>query len=381
MGFLAIIIIIAVIVFQGWLFDKLAFFKLDYKCELSTIEACEGDEIQLIETVVNRKFLPVPWLKVSINTSRWLEFAETRSVISQDSRYVTSGFYLNGKQKIVRRWRLKCLKRGIFRIDNVSLLSGDLLGVRTQSVPVPVNLCLKVYPSIIDIDNIFLPTNYLQGETIVRRWIIDDPFIVSGARNYTPSDPMSRINRSASAKEGKLMVKKNDFTSQYSMTVVLNIQSIENEYFETVNKDIIEYGIKVTASIFDIALKQGIPVRFACNGSVQKESTGTILTGESAGREHICSLLEMLARLELKRILDFEDFLKENIGEFNNCDVIMITTYITEEIMSSILEMKISQNRVSMVLLGDESSIKTDLPEDIQIHILPGAGGTYAGKI
>jgi len=376
MGLLAILIIIAVILFQGWMFKKFAFYRLDYKCELSTLEACEGDEIQLIETVQNRKFLPIPWLKVSLNTSKWLDFAGTRSVISQDGRFVTSGFYLNGNQKIVRRWKLKCLKRGVFKIDNVSLFSGDLLGVKTHSISVPINLFLKVYPAIIDIDNVFLPTNYLQGDTIVRRWVIDDPFIVAGVREYTPQDSMSRIHWRATAKEGKLMVKKNDFTSQISMTVILNIQSMENEYFETVKKEIIEFGIKVTASIFDIALKQGIPVRFACNASTEAKGTDVIFTGESAGRDHISSLLEILAKIQLKRTKDFENFLNENTAELNNSDVILVTTYITEEMINSIMEMKKSQNRVSILLLGDGNAINVELPEDIQIHILAGVGET-----
>lgn len=77
---------------QKWVFDKFAFKKLEYKCEFSVQEAYEGDEILLVETIRNKKFLPLPWLKVDIHSSRWLDFAGTCSVVTQDDRRVLHWF-------------------------------------------------------------------------------------------------------------------------------------------------------------------------------------------------------------------------------------------------------------------------------------------------
>lgn len=96
---------------QVWLFARHAFTKLEYRCEFSSSEAHEGDSLYLVETVYNRKLLPVPWLKVDIHSSRWLDFAGTCSVVAQDSRRVTSSFILKGYQKVTRKWKLKCLKK------------------------------------------------------------------------------------------------------------------------------------------------------------------------------------------------------------------------------------------------------------------------------
>jgi len=363
-----IIIVLAVIGMQSLIFGKLAFKNLIYKCEFSVKEAHEGDEIFLVETVENRKVLPVPWLKANIYTSRWLDFAGARSVVNQESRYATSSFVLKSYQKIIRRWKVKCLKRGIYNIDTSTLVSGDLLSFRTNSMPVKVGATLKVYPAVVDFEQYFIPINYLQGERIVRRWIIDDPFIVSGAREYTPRDPMNRIHWRATAKEGRLMVRNNDYTSRLSLTVMLNIQSIENEYYNTIDKELVEYGIKVAASIFDSSLMSGAPVRFATNGTTIDDDGKMVFTEEAAGREHVSMLMEILAKLELKRVKDFQDFLSWMEGKIRNCDVIIITCYLTDAICEHVRELERLENRISILLLKEPEGAK--VPEDMNIYVL-----------
>lgn len=372
MEILALIaIVIIVLELQAFLFNKFSLLKLDYKCEYSVSEAHEGDDIYFVETVHNNKFLPVPWLKAEIHTSRWLDFAESNSVVAQENRHVTSSFLLRSYQKTTRRWKLKCTKRGVFTTENVSLVWGNIFGYHSCSMPVSVNAKLIVYPEIIDLDETFICANYLQGNTIVRRWIIDDPFIVSGAREYGPGDSMNRIHWRATAKEGKLMVRKNDFTSQLSITVILNIQSMEYEYDNVVYRDIIEMGIKVAATIFDRALAMGSPVSFVTNGCTIEDSSKIIFIEESAGKEHVSDLLKILAKLKLTNVKDFEIFMEDVKQNINNSDVFIITAYINEGISNIARSLKLQGNMVKVILLDKFVKIE-DLPQDIDVYIFLG---------
>lgn len=366
------LIVLVIISFQAYIFNRFSFEKLEYKCEFSTNEANEGDEIYLIETVYNGKLLPVPWLKVELNTSRWLDFAETRSVLTPENRYVTSSFFLKSHQKVIRRWKLKCIKRGVFHIDRVSLVTGDLLGRASESVGVDVSANLLVYPSTIELDKFFVPVNYLHGDIIVRRWIIEDPFVISGVREYSTRDPLNKIHWNSTARAGRLMVRQEDYTSQHGLTVYLNIQSIENEYFGSVYKDYIELGIKAAATIFDIAVRNGIPARFATNGATTDNPRQMIFTSEASGRSHIQNLLSILAKLELKRIKDFEDFLRDTHKNVTSSDVILITSYLTEPICNILRQMKTGNNAIKILITNENIDIAS-LPADFEIYILRGA--------
>lgn len=354
---------------QMFLFCTYAFHKLEYKCEFSVKEAHEGDNIYLVETVYNRKLLPVPWLKVDIHTSRWLGFAGTCSVIAQDSRRVTSSFILKSYQRTTRKWKLKCLKRGVFTTENVTLVSGDLLNYQVVSMPAAVNACLMVYPEVVDLNEIFTPVNLMQSDKTVSRWIIDDPFMVSGARDYTPGDPLNRIHWPASARCGSLMVRKNDFTSRQSLTVLLNMQSQLYEYTDTINKRIAELGIKVTGTLFDDALREGTQVRFGTNGCTLSGAKQAIFTGEAADKDHITELFKILARLLMKNVKDFETFLDDIMSEMENQEIIIISAYLSQRMCEQVDQLALAGNTVSILLLDTifEFGVR---PENAELYIL-----------
>lgn len=350
-----IVIIIAAIFIQNLLFEKRVFTNLDYNCQFSVKSAIEGDTIYLVETVQNKKLLPVPWLKADIHSSRWLDFAETSSVVNQDSRRVTSCFFLKSYQKTTRSWKVKCSKRGVFSIENVTLVGGDLFQYGRESIAIPIGAELVVYPEVINIDEIFVPAKFLQGDNIVKRWIIDDPFIISGTREYTSRDSMNKIHWQATAKAGKLMVRKNEFTSQLSVTVILNTQSIEHEYDMVVFTERIEIGIKAAATILDSSLKMGMPARFATNGTVYENGREPVMTVEASGHEHYGEILKILAKLKMKNVIDFGYFLKESCCSFENTDIFLITAYIDENILEFIEDSKGLGNKVKLIFLNGYS--------------------------
>lgn len=354
MEILALAIILAVSLgLQALIFGRFAFKGLEYGCRFSIPEAHEGDSLYLVETVYNRKLLPVPWLKVDIHSSSWLDFAETCSVVAQESRRVTSSFILKGYQRTTRRWKLTCLKRGVFTTENVTLVSGDLLNFKVVSIPSRVDATLTVYPEIIDLEDVFVPVNFIQSDHIVKRWIVDDPFVIAGAREYTGSDPLNRVHWPATAREGRLMVRKNDFTSQNSLTILLNMQSKPDEHADIVYRDIVELGIKAAATLLDRTLKAGTTVRLGSNGCIPEEQDRPIFTGEAADREHTGSLLMILAKLLMKTVKDFEFFLEDMTGEIENSEIVIITPYMSRRMCDQIRLLQDCANNVRVILLDE----------------------------
>ncbi len=364
-----LLILLAVIWLQAYILGNYVFSRLEYDCRFSVAEAHEGDNIYLIETIYNGKLLPVPWLKVDIHTSRWLDFAGTCSVIAQDDRRVTSSFVLRSYQKTTRKWKVRCVKRGIFHTENVTLISGDLLNLCNASDPLRVDMTLVVYPAIVELDEMFKPVNLVQSDNTVKRWIIDDPFMFSGIREHDPSDPMNRIHWPATAKYGKLMVRKNEFTSRQNLTVILNMQTKSYEYTNVIDRRSAELGIKVAATLFDSALREGMPVMFATNGCIRSDDKDPIITGEAADKDHITGLFRILAGLLMKSVKSIDSLLDEIQPDLENSEVVIITAFLDREICARADRMADEGNNVNIILVDTEYDSGA-MPESAQLYIL-----------
>ncbi len=333
MEFIAIaIVVFAVITLQNYIFKKLAFTNLVYSCYFDVTEAVEGDTIYLVEELRNNGWFPLPWLKSEITTSKWLDFAGTQSIVTDNTRFVPSFFMVKSYQKITRRWKVSCLKRGEFSIEKVVLVSCDLLGNVSLSTPVAVTASVVVFPAPFKKEELTVSPRYFYGEIVVKRHLLEDPFIKSGVREYTERDGVNKIHWAATAKEQSLMVYNNDYTSSQTATIILNMQSMEVERFNVIDEPLIENCIRVCAGIFDNTLKTGMPIRFMANGNTNggKQHTFTPLYW---GKAFITDLFYTLSRLKLTATRDFTHYLGEISALVTTTDVVIVTAYINESIL------------------------------------------------
>ena len=335
------------------LFYKFTLMKgLKYTLSFSKTEAFEGDDMFVDEEIYNKKPIPVPWVKADIHSSKWLEFAGASSSIVDDRRFVTSGFMLRSYQKTKRRWYMKCTKRGVFDIENATVTCGDILGLISESKAVPINTRLIVYPGMVDIDEMFFSTKDILGEAIVKRFIMDDPFIVKGIREYIPGDPINRLNWKATAKTNKLMVNENDFTTKIGITVLMNVQSDEGQFDRVQNKDVIELAVKVCSTALNRGFGQGIPIRFGSNACTLEDNESMILTESGTGQEHMMHMLYTLAQLKLRSVRDFDIYLSQLENNISNTQVYIITAFINEDIIAEAKRLSMLDNTVKILVLN-----------------------------
>jgi hypothetical protein len=347
-----VVILLMVFFLIEILFYKFTLLKgLKYNLSFSKTEAFEGDDMFVDEEIYNKKPIPIPWVKADIHSSKWLEFAGASSSIIDERRFVTSGFMLRSFQRTKRRWYMKCTKRGVYDVDNATVTCGDILGLISDSMAVPVNTRLIVYPGMIDINEMFFSTRDILGDAVVKRFIMDDPFIVKGIREYIPGDPVNRVNWKATAKTSKLMVNENDFTTKVGITVLMNVQSDEGQFDRVQNKDVIELAIKVCATALNRGYIQGIPIRFGSNACTLEDMANMILTESGTGQEHMAHMLYTLAQLELKSIRDFDIYLSHLENKISNTQVYIITAFINEDIIAEASRLSRLDNTVKILVL------------------------------
>ena len=293
----------------------------------------EGDEIALIEEVENRGFLPLPWLKAELTSSKWLEFADSQSLVTEETRFVPSFFMMKPHHKVTRRWKVRCVKRGIYDLKKVVLVTTDLLGGSSPSQMVDVNARLTVLPAPADLTLDFRTPKHMIGDVIVRRHLLFDPFLIAGVRAYTPGDTMNRIHWLATARQGELMVHNNEYSAGQSLSVILNMQSRPYEKDGVIDKDKMEDAIRLAAGYFDSTLRTGIPVRFLSNAG-PLHSREPVVTEEYHGREHVKELMLRLAALPLCSTEAFPTFLGTTCRTISSSDIVILTCYANADIFA-----------------------------------------------
>ncbi|MDD2955416.1 MAG: DUF58 domain-containing protein [Oscillospiraceae bacterium] len=365
-----IVLIAAVVVGQMALYGRRVFRHLEYGCRLDREEAREGDEIEILETVSNRKWLPVPWLKSEITTSRWLDFAGAQSVVTDKTRFVPSFFMVRSYQRVQRAWKVKCLKRGVFSLQSVVLVASDLLGMSSFSQPVELDSEITVLPGELDAAAEFSAPRHLFGEFSVRRNLLADPFFIAGVREYAQGDPMNRIHWAATARERRLMVYQNEYTAQQSAAVILNIQSREFESREVIDAPAVEDAIRVCAWLFREIAGTGVPLRFLANGPVEPGGREPVVSEEYFGEEHIHDLLVVLARLQLRSTQAFPEFLAEWYDGVAASNIFLVTAYLNEEILNFARDKAPAGVRVRVFV----TNVLDQAPEDVEVYCLKDGG-------
>lgn len=339
MGIIAILIIICISVFiETLIYKKLALKNIEYNIYLSKHEVNEGDDIEIIEEISNNKMLPVSWLKTEISTSRWLEFYGTDANEASKRRIVPSVFFLAPYSKCTRKWSVKCVKRGIFHLNDVTISASDLLGFNACTKILPVSEKLAVLPVASTDEEFNVDPEILMGELTVNRFFCEDPFTMRGVHEYSEKEQINRIHWKSAAKMNKLMVRANEATTDSTVLVAINMRKDGDGLIRPIIEDDLEIFIKNAVSIFEQCEKNDIKSGFFCNGGIEND---IVYVEASSKRSHFLNLMYELAGLDIFIKDEINSYLIHNLFQ-QYTDIILITSYINDELLKMAEELKLS---------------------------------------
>lgn len=341
------LILAAVLAVQYQVYRRLGLKKVEYRLMLSTHEAFEGEEIELIEEISNNKWLPLPWVRSEICCSRWLSFYGNSQNIAKDAQkgFVAGVFMLKGHQKLRRVWRVKLEKRGLFTIEDITLAVSDLFGLTKPSCVIKMNERICVLPSPCEMELPELSKEQFIGENTVRRFILPDPFLICGAKEYTGREPMNRIHWSQSARTGALMVYNNEFSTERRMLIVFNLQRMEADERVRLPISILEAQIKAAAFVLDYCYRSHIEVAFDAN------SYERISVHADSGYEHTLNILRALARVKNRCGIHMNEYLDE-LDYSGYTDVIFISNILSER-AAAVMQRLMDEGRYTALLSNE----------------------------
>jgi uncharacterized protein (DUF58 family) len=293
-----------------------------------------GDVVEVTLVIENTGLLPVPWLLFHERLPlAMIAPPFFRAVVSIQPRETRRFVY-----------ELHCRQRGWYAIGPLTATLGDVFGLSLREREFGAGHRLTVYPKILPLDELGLPSRSPFGHLRTRQPLYEDPARVVGVREYQSGDSMRRINWKASASSGQLQVRKLEPAMTLESVVLLNVNLPEFERAHSYNAA--ELGIVVAASVANHLAGLRQEVGLLTNGLDPAEgetSPTTSMVGylPRKGRSQLVSVLELLGRLSLAHERPFWPLVRGEMQRLPwGATLVFVTSSETDELLETVLPLQ-----------------------------------------
>ena len=323
--FYIIYVIAGIYVWSLWLTPR-AFRKLRVERTFND-HAFHGERVRVRVTLHNEGRLPLPWIQAVESVPPELSLGKTpRLALS-----------LRGRQRRSFTYQVQATRRGYYRVGPLSVRAGDLFGWKEESKQSAPGY-LTVYPRIIPLTELGLPSRLPFGTIRSQQRLFEDPARPVGVRDYRSGDSMRLINWKVSAHHDNLVVRTLQPAISLETAVLLNLNV--DDYERRTRYSAPEWAIEVAASIAAHLVDRKQAVGLMTNGTdpllqqpgegqkglVFDDVTGRVVMEEGdrqanerrllptpippqGGRAHLMKVLELLARVEAAETVPFSKWI------------------------------------------------------------------------
>jgi uncharacterized protein (DUF58 family) len=301
-----------------------------------------GDQVPVDVLVHNSGWLPVPWLEV--NESLPVQLTSPPFY----RRVVSLGIH----ERRHFHYVLNCRQRGYYSIGPLTLESGDLLGFVSHSMAQAPADHLIVYPRVVPLHKLGLPTHSPLVALPARSPLFEDPARVMGVRDYQRGDSPRRIHWTATASSGRLLVKQYQPAIARETLICLDMDQADYEHGR--RHAAVEMAIVAAASIANhISVKEHLPVGLTTEGQdpLQGQQVRFYLPPHPE-RAHLMSLLEVLARVQVASEAPFADLLRrQSVNLAWGATLSVITGRESDELLDTLVYLKRAGFAVALILI------------------------------
>ena len=299
--------------------------QVDFDVDTTLVEPQET--ATLYYTVTNPHRIPLLFVGLSLylepdaSVREDKEFIRVHVTRHETGTNVKHSFFLPARSRFSGKLHISLSRRGIHDLGKYFLETGDFLGLS----PIIYNgqitkkiICTSEKCPEEDLD---FPGGEI-GDISVRRFIIDDPTMLLGYRDYTGREPMKQISWNQTAKVGRLMVRQNDFTTDRIAMILVNMVSTMRPQMEEC--------LKIVRTVCEQLEDAKIPYAMMSNGDL-------FSIREGIGREHLFFILRRIGIARPAGFMSFESVVESCVDRRrSNCCYIVITPSVSPETASVI---------------------------------------------
>ncbi len=340
------------------LWSRYSLTRLQYQRKLSAKKVFWGDQITLDISVSNSKMLPMPWIMVQEEVPRGVTFLKGRLSASHKSNteVLSSFLSLSWYHKVTRRYPIQCQKRGTFVFGPASISSGDPFGFFRKKIAYEDNSRLLVYPKILPLEDIGIPSRHPFGDLRIKRHLFEDPVLVMTTREYVSGDPLKHIHWKSTARLQRLQSRVFEHTTTIDMALFLDTRTAaDTNYWSIISPDFLETAILTAAAISNHSFNEGYKVGLYAN-EYYHQSEHLMKLAPSSNTDQFRNILEALAQIQGIPALTLDKLLIREARQMHwETTIVIITAVPTLELITTLKRFKRAGRRVAMVLIGHDS--------------------------
>lgn len=329
--------------------------RLEYSRRLSATRVFFGETITLEISIANRKLLPLPYVHIRDEVPQDLTFLKGKTTHShKEKRAVLTNFLsLGWYHRLARRYPVQCGRRGYFSFGPATIQSGDIFGFIHKEIAVTQTDHLIVYPRIVPLERLGLPSKDPFGDLAVRRHFFEDPVRAVSTRDYAYGDPLKRIHWKSTARLGRLQSRVLERTTSVNLALFLDVRTVPPPYWGQVEQ-LLETAIIAAASITSHAIHEGYRTGLYVNEHY-RYSDGMIKLPPSAHPDQLQRVLEALAQVRGWPFLPLEQLLnREGRGLPWDSTLAVITAVPSEPLLAALSRFRRAGRRVALILVGGQ---------------------------
>lgn len=286
----AVILILLVLGFAllEYKWASYALRSLDIHAECDRTLAEPGQPVTWSARVDNYSRLPIPFVRLvqdfplaakPMADKAWQDAYCRKNFLAWYTEYRMT---LRGRRSITRNATVSFDQRGVYQIGTYRLSAGDLLGFKEAQCHGPGQKVV-VMPHLSGQKTAIDAVGGFLGDVSVRRFILEDPILTTGFRDYTGREPMRAISWTRTAQNGTLQVKQYDHTAEFHVVVLLNTEGADEQQLEEC--------LRLTRSVCEKLEQRKIPYGFRTNANLPGPVGKVHAMVEGLGERHLHTIL------------------------------------------------------------------------------------------
>lgn len=295
MGALIIMLVILALIIEAWSMSH-SLDGVEYNVSIDR-QLVEIDQpFRVITELRNRSNRFIPFLRMvedlpggmvtNLNTT-------AGGSLKEDRQNMKSTVYLRRRQLLTRSFEATMPARGRYIHKGATLYGGDFLGLKERQVNEFRLREIVVLPKPWDVPDFEDTLGGFLGDISVNRFIMEDPVLTLGFREYTGREPQKMIAWPQSLRAGKMMVKNYDYTIDLSVSVVLNVYDVDDLIK---NHARMERAFSMTRSVVEALEERAVSYSFYTNAVAAGSSAPFKHITDGLGSAHRNAILEGLGR-------------------------------------------------------------------------------------